>query len=49
MAAVAREERIHFIAAGHHATETFGVRRLGELIAQEHAIVHNFIDIPNPI
>jgi putative NIF3 family GTP cyclohydrolase 1 type 2 len=49
VAAVAREERIHFIAAGHHATETLGVRRLGELIAQEHAIVHNFIDIPNPI
>ena len=49
VAAVAREERIHFIAAGHHATETFGVRRLGELIAQKHAIVHNFIDIPNPI
>ena len=35
VAAVAREERIHFIAAGHHATETFGVRRLGELIAAE--------------
>ena len=49
VAAVAREERIHFIAAGHHATETFGVRRLGDLIAEKHAIVHNFIDIPNPI
>ena len=47
--ATARESGIHFIAAGHHATETFGVRRLGELIAQKHAIVHNFIDIPNPI
>jgi dinuclear metal center YbgI/SA1388 family protein len=49
VAAVAREERIHFIAAGHHATETFGVRRIGELLAERHAIVHNFIDIPNPI
>ncbi len=49
VAAVAREERIHFIAAGHYATETFGVRRLGELLAREHAIVHKFIDIPNPI
>jgi dinuclear metal center YbgI/SA1388 family protein len=49
VAAVAREERIHFIAAGHHATETFGVRRLGELLAARHAIVHKFIDVPNPI
>jgi dinuclear metal center YbgI/SA1388 family protein len=49
VAAVAHEERIHFIAAGHHATETFGVRRIGELLAERHAIVHNFIDIPNPI
>jgi putative NIF3 family GTP cyclohydrolase 1 type 2 len=49
VAAVAREERIHFIAAGHHATETFGVRRIGELLAERHAIAHNFIDIPNPI
>ena len=49
VAAVAREERIHFIAAGHHATETFGVRRLGDLLAERHGIVHRFIDVPNPI
>jgi dinuclear metal center YbgI/SA1388 family protein len=49
IAAVAREERIHFIAAGHHATETLGVRRLGDLLAREHQIVHRFIDVPNPI
>ena len=29
--AEAREAGIHFIAAGHYATETFGVRALGEL------------------
>ena len=29
----AREAGVHFIAAGHYATETFGVRRLGELVA----------------
>ena len=30
----AREAGIHFIAAGHYATETFGVRRLGDLLAE---------------
>ena len=45
----AREERIHFIAGGHYATETFGVRRLGELLAERFAIRHVFVDVPNPI
>jgi dinuclear metal center YbgI/SA1388 family protein len=45
----AREAGIHFIAAGHYATETFGVRRLGELLAEHHGIVHEFVDIPNPV
>ena len=29
--AEARESGVHFIAGGHYATETFGIRRLGEL------------------
>jgi dinuclear metal center YbgI/SA1388 family protein len=45
----AREAGIHFIAAGHYATETFGVRRLGELLAGHFGIVHHFVDIPNPV
>ena len=45
----AREGRIHFIAAGHYATETFGVRRLGELVAERFGVRHEFIDVPNPI
>jgi putative NIF3 family GTP cyclohydrolase 1 type 2 len=45
----AREAGIHFIAAGHYATETFGVRRLGELLAEHFGIVHEFVDIPNPV
>jgi dinuclear metal center YbgI/SA1388 family protein len=45
----AREAGIHFIAAGHYATETFGVRRLGELLADHFGIVHHFVDIPNPV
>ena len=45
----AQEEEIHFIAAGHYATETFGVRRLGDLLAQQFGISHRFVEIPNPI
>jgi putative NIF3 family GTP cyclohydrolase 1 type 2 len=45
----AREGAIHFIAAGHYATETLGIRRLGELIAERFGVEHRFIDVPNPI
>ncbi|MBW3652831.1 MAG: Nif3-like dinuclear metal center hexameric protein [Actinobacteria bacterium] len=45
----AQEEGIHFVAAGHYATETFGVRRLGDLLAERFGIRHRFVDVPNPI
>jgi dinuclear metal center YbgI/SA1388 family protein len=45
----AREAGVHFIAAGHYATETFGVRALGELLAERFGVRHVFLDIPNPI
>ena len=45
----AREGGLHFIAAGHYATETFGIRRLGELVAARFGIDHEFIDVPNPV
>ena len=45
----ARENRISFIAAGHHATERYGVQALGEYLARRFAIEHRFIDCPNPI
>ena len=45
----AREAGVHFIAGGHYATETFGVRRLGELIAEEFGVEHRFVEIRNPI
>ena len=45
----ALENRIHFLAAGHYATETFGVRALGERLAAEFGIQHHFADLPNPI
>lgn len=45
----AREGRLHFIAAGHYATETLGIRRLGELLADRFDVEHEFIDVPNPV
>ncbi|HWG09757.1 MAG TPA: Nif3-like dinuclear metal center hexameric protein [Solirubrobacteraceae bacterium] len=45
----AREAGIHFIGAGHYATETFGVRALGEHIADRFGVRHVFLDVPNPI
>ena len=46
---IARESGIHFFAAGHHATERYGVQAVGEYLAKEHSISHTFIDIPNPV
>ena len=45
----AREAGIHFVAAGHYATETFGVRRLGELLAERFRVEHRFVEVPNPV
>ncbi|MEL0653751.1 Nif3-like dinuclear metal center hexameric protein [Pseudoalteromonas issachenkonii] len=44
-----REQSIDFFAAGHHATERYGVKALGELLAQEHGFDVTFIDIDNPV
>ena len=45
----AREAGIHFIAGGHYATETFGVRALGDWLAERFGIEHVWVDIPNPV
>ncbi|WP_462401857.1 Nif3-like dinuclear metal center hexameric protein [Pseudomonas sp. Marseille-QA0332] len=45
----ARENGIAFIAAGHHATERYGVQALGDYLARRFAVEHLFIDCPNPI
>ncbi len=38
-----------YIAAGHHATERYGIQALGEQVAKKWGIQHRFIDIPNPV
>lgn len=44
----ARELGLHYIAAGHHATERYGVQALAAALATQFDLNHQFIDIDNP-
>jgi len=46
---LSRESGVPYLACGHHATERYGVRALGEHVATHFGIRHQFIDIPNPV
>ncbi len=46
---IAKENNIHYFAAGHHATERYGVQALGEHLADRYGLEHEFIDIVNPV
>ena len=46
---IARDLGVHFYAAGHHATERYGVQALGEHLASHFGLKHQFIDIANPV
>lgn len=46
---VAREAGIHYFACGHHATERYGVRALGEHLSRYFQLEHVFVDIDNPV
>ena len=46
---IARESGVAFIAAGHHATERYGIQALGEHLSQRFGISHHFVDIDNPV
>jgi putative NIF3 family GTP cyclohydrolase 1 type 2 len=45
----AAETGVSFLACGHYATETFGVRKLGELLAGRFGVRHAFIEVDNPV
>jgi dinuclear metal center YbgI/SA1388 family protein len=45
----ARESGTHFLAVGHWASETAGIRRLGELLADEFGVEHDFVAVRNPV
>ncbi|WP_414654017.1 Nif3-like dinuclear metal center hexameric protein [Idiomarina sp. UBA4206] len=44
----AREQNVAFFAAGHHATERYGVKALGEHLAEHFKLEVKFIDIDSP-
>jgi len=46
---IARETGLHFFAAGHHATERYGVQALAAHLVQRFGIAHEFVDIDNPV
>ncbi len=46
---VAQETGVAFIAAGHHATERYGIRALGEHLAARFGVEHRFFDMDNPV
>lgn len=46
---IARESGVNYYAAGHHATERYGVKALGEHLSKQFKIEVEFVDIPNPV
>ena len=46
---IAAEEGIHIVAAGHHATETMGIKALGDNLAQRFKLRAIHLDLPNPV
>jgi dinuclear metal center YbgI/SA1388 family protein len=44
-----KEAGVHFVAAGHYATETLGVRALATKLAEELGLDWEFVDLPNPV
>ena len=45
----ARELGIHFVAAGHYATETLGVQALAQRLAERFELDWEFLDVPSPV
>jgi len=46
---MAREMGIDYFAAGHHATERYGVQALGRHLAERFGLIYRFVDIDNPV
>ncbi|VAW68191.1 GTP cyclohydrolase 1 type 2 homolog YbgI [hydrothermal vent metagenome] len=46
---LAKELDIHYFAAGHHATESYGVQALATHLAAEFSLKAEFVDILNPV
>ena len=46
---LARETGVAYLAAGHHATERYGVQALGQHLAERFGLAHRYVDIDNPV
>jgi dinuclear metal center YbgI/SA1388 family protein len=46
---LARELGTHFLAGGHYATETFGIKALAEKLADRFSLEWEFLDLPVPV
>ena len=46
---LAREAGVPYIAAGHHATERYGIQALGAQLVRQFGLACDFIDIDNPV
>jgi dinuclear metal center YbgI/SA1388 family protein len=46
---LARELGIHFLAGGHYATETFGIKALAEELGEQFSLEWEFLDLPVPV
>jgi len=46
---LARESGVPYIAAGHHATERYGVQALAHRLNDELMLTADFLDLPNPV
>ncbi|WP_348944631.1 Nif3-like dinuclear metal center hexameric protein [Chitinibacter sp. FCG-7] len=46
---LARESGVAYIAAGHHATERYGIKALGQHLAEEFGLEHLHLDLDNPV
>ncbi|MES1988675.1 MAG: Nif3-like dinuclear metal center hexameric protein, partial [Pseudomonadota bacterium] len=43
------ESGVSYISAGHHVTERYGVQALGQHLAEKFNLMHEFIDVKNPV
>lgn len=46
---LSRELDIHYFAAGHHATESYGVQALAAHLQDKFSVAVEFVDVPNPV
>lgn len=46
---MAMESGIDYFAAGHHATERYGVQALGDSLAEKFNVTHEYLEINNPV